>query len=164
MPNSMFFWEAAAAKFPATAAPAFVFTAGTNFAWTGLAFSGAATEACFFTGVIPAFYTATGGITWGIYWIPASGCSAADKVRWDVTIIGRSNDETWDTATADAANASDVVTAGVDADLHVIFPTVASTSLAPGDVTMVKIQRDHDHADDNMAEDALLIGLQLLET
>lgn len=165
MANSMFFWEAAGAKFPASAAPAYVPTVGTNFVWAGLAFAGGtADESCYFTGVIPEFYTAAGGITWKFYWVPASGCTAADQVRWALASIGRVDDETFDAALGDSAAVTDIVTAGVDADLHVATATVATPSLAPGDLIMVKVTRDQDHADDDMDEDASLVGLQLLET
>ena len=164
MATSLFFWEAAAAKFPATAAPAAVFTAGTNFVWVSLAFAGStADESCYFIGVMPDTYSAAGNITWRLYYLPATGCSEGDKVRWDIGIVGRVDDETFDAAMSDTASVTDTISAGVEADLHIAEVNDTAPTLAPGDLIVVKVTRDQDHGDDDMAEDALFVGLQLLE-
>lgn len=166
MAISLFWWEAAAAKFPTTNYPAFVFTAGTNVSYTTLSFvgtGGSADEYCYFLGVVPDSYTAGGDVTVRIYWTAASGATAGDDCRFVVTMLGRVDDEAFDTATGDSANADDQVTAV--GDWQVATSSHSSPALAPGDGITIKLLRDYNYANGgtDLAEDALVWGLQLVE-
>jgi hypothetical protein len=97
-------------------------------------------------------------------WIPATGCTQGDQVRWELEAVAVSNDDNWDAAHGTSQGVSDTVTAGVEDDLHISAATSALTvggSPALGDLIHFKVFRDHDHADDDMTEDAWLIGIQI---
>lgn len=165
MAVSLFFWEAASAKFSATAPPATVYTDGTNFPHTSLAFAGtngSADEFAYFVGVLPEIYGA-GNIIWRIYWSNLAGGAAGEFVSWDVAIIGRIDDEVWDTDPANSQTVNDAVT--VAADLQVASTTSASMTLAAGDIIVVQVSRDFDEAagGTGLPEDANFFGLQMLE-
>lgn len=166
MATSLIWWEAMAAKFPAANAPAALFTAGANFNWMGLSFAGnagAADEYCDFIGVVPDSYTGAGNVTARIYWVPAAASPAGENCSWDVSILGRVDDEIFDAAFTDTATFNDVVTAA--ADLQVAPVALAAPTLQPGDIILLRVNRDHDEADGGTAldEDAVLIGIQLVE-
>lgn len=166
MATSLIWWEAMAAKFPAANAPAAVFTAGANFNWMGLSFAGnagAADESCDFIGIVPDSYTGGGNVTMRVYWVPAAGAPAGENCSWDVSLLGRVDDEVFDVAFSDTATVNDPVTAA--GDLQVAACALAAPSLAPGDLLLVRINRDHDEANGGTAldEDAVLVGIQLVE-
>ena len=85
------------------------------------------------------------------------------NVSWDVSYIGRVNDEVLDTAATATVTVNDLVLAV--GDLHVISATFASPTLDPGDFLMLKLNRDYDEADGGTAETvaALLLGMQFVE-
>jgi len=166
MATSLLFWPAASAVLPASSAPGVTFTDDTNFDTLSLAFDGAdgsGDEYCFFTGIMPEVYGG-GTIFFRIYWEPATSSPASENCSWDVSILGRVDDEVLDAAFSETQTVNDVVTAA--ADLQVAATTAASATVAAGDFIIIRVLRDYDEANGGTAlgEDALLHGLQLLES
>jgi len=162
----MFFWGPADAVLPTSAAPAGTFVDGTNFDYFALGFAGAdgaADESCFFVGVVPDSYGA-GTVFFRIYWVPAAGAPASENCSWDVSVLGRIDDEVFDTAASETQTVNDVVTAA--GDLQVASTTAASVTLAAGDFLVIKLNRDYDEANGGtgLGEDANFVGLQMLES
>src|SRR3990172_318344 len=116
-----------AAHLPATNAPSVAITAGTNWVFAQLSFPGsggasADTSASWQT-VVPEGYTANANFDIRIYWTPAGGATVGRNVSWDVSYIGRVNDEVLDTAATATVTVNDLVLAV--GDLHVISATFA---------------------------------------
>jgi len=99
------------------------------------------------------------------FYIPATGCSAADVVQWGISAVAVSNDDPIDATFGTAVTVTDAITAGVEADLHVSAATAAITvggTPVLGDLVHIKVYRDADDAADTMdAEDAWLLGIML---
>jgi len=98
------------------------------------------------------------------FWVPTTGCTAADDVIWGIEVGVISNDDAIDADfDASAQTVTDAVTAGVEADLHITGTTGAITvagTPALGDLVHFKVYRDADAAGDTMdAEDAWLFGV-----
>jgi len=95
------------------------------------------------------------------FWIPATGCTAADTVEWQIAAVAVSDDDPIDATLGTEQVISDAVTAGVEADLHISGATPAITvsgTPALGDYVHFKVSRNHDGTDD-MEEDAWLLGV-----
>ena len=95
------------------------------------------------------------------FWIPATGCTAADTVEWEISAVAVSDDGTIDETFGTSVAISDAVTAGVEADLHITAATAAITvggTPALGDYVHFKVSRNVSGTDD-MAEDAWLLGV-----
>jgi len=97
------------------------------------------------------------------YWYPATGCTAADTVEWQLQGISMTDDDDIDAqAYTDAGEViTDTVLAGVEEDLHVTAKTPAITiNGTPGlnHLVHLKMSRNVGGTDD-MAEDAWLIGV-----
>ena len=95
------------------------------------------------------------------FWIPATGCTEADTVEWEISAVAVSNDGTIDATFGTAIAVSDAVTAGVEADLHITAATAAITvggTPALGDYVHFKVSRNISGTDD-MTEDAWLLGV-----
>lgn len=164
MATSHLFWPGMACTMPASAGPGTAFVNGTNLDYLVPSFDGGtADEHCFFTGVMPQAYVANGAITFYIYWGAATGASASDNVSWDVSFLGRVNDEVLDAAFNTPVTVNDLVLAV--GDVHVASAAFATPTLSPGDYITVKLNRDFDEPNGgtSMAEDAYLFGLELRE-
>jgi len=93
------------------------------------------------------------------YWYGATGCQAADTVEWEIAGGSRANDDALDAALGTAQVISDAVTA--DGDLQITATTPAITiggTPAKGEMVIFKVSRNVGGTDD-MAEDALLLGV-----
>jgi hypothetical protein len=166
MATSLIYWQAANALLPASNAPAGLYRAGTNYPSFTLAFAGnagSADESAFFHAVVPDVYQG-GTVFFRIYWEPATSSPAGENCSWDVSIIGRADDEAFDAAFTETQTVNDVVTAA--ADIQIASTATAAATLTAGDLVVIRILRDYDEANGGTAldEDALLHGFQLLET
>ena len=102
-----------------------------------------------------------GTITAEFYWTCAAG-SAGNTCKWSLAGLAVSNDDAIDIAIPSATTVSDVVLAVKD--LHVSPPTGAITiggSPAVGDLCFFQVGRD---VSDNLAQDALLMGIKIFYT
>jgi len=125
-----------------------------------LAFDGAAEEFCTISLPMPEDWN-LGTIKAKFFWVPATGCTAADTVEWEIAGVAISNDDPIDATLGTGQVISDAVTAGVEADLHVTGATPSITvggTPALGDLVHFKISRNVGGTDD-MEEDAWLVGV-----
>jgi len=102
-----------------------------------------------------------GAIKAKFFWVPATGCTAADTVEWEIAGVAVSNDDALDATLGTGQVISAAVTAGVEADLHVTDATPAITvggTPALGDLVHFKVSRNVGGTDD-MSEDAWLVGV-----
>jgi hypothetical protein len=96
------------------------------------------------------------------FWDAATGASADDGVVWQIAAGALSNDDAIDAALGTAVHVDDAVTAV--GDLHVTAATGAVTvggSPALGDMVIFEVERLQDDGNDDMAEDAKLLGVQI---
>jgi len=131
-----------------------------------LAFDDAADEYAYFPGVLPRHYGG-GGVTVTIIWLAASATSG--EVVWAVA-WERHQDDALD-MDADSFAADQTVTATcASATGEPAYDTIAFTngaemdSLAVGESFRLRIYRDANNADDDMAGDAQLLRIEVRET
>ncbi|MBN2120786.1 MAG: hypothetical protein JW734_07015, partial [Candidatus Omnitrophica bacterium] len=95
------------------------------------------------------------------YWTATSG--AGDTVRWGFQTRSIGNDDPIDGAWGTMAYSEDAVTA---ADDLLIAPsaTVSVSGAATGDLVQLRIMRDGNHANDDLNDDAYLIGVMVSYT
>jgi hypothetical protein len=99
------------------------------------------------------------------FWDAATGASASDGVTWGISARAVSNDDAVDAAFAASVDTDDVVIAV--GDLHVSPASAAVTvsgTPALGDLILFEITRVVGDAQDDMAEDAKLFGIQIQYT
>ena len=141
--------------------------ATTNAATTGrpdirsLAFDKDSDEHAQFTIAMPKMWN-EGTITAQFYWTNAAATSGT--VAWGLQGVSLSNDDAIDTAFGTAVVTSDTQT-GTAKDVHISPKSGAITiagSPAANDLTCFQVYRDV--SADNLAEDALLLGIKLLYT
>lgn len=99
------------------------------------------------------------------FWDAASGASAADGVTWGLAAMAKSNDDAIDAAFPASVDTDDAVIAV--GDLHVTAASAAVTvsgTPALGDLILFEITRVVGDANDDMAEDAKLLGVQIQYT
>lgn len=96
-----------------------------------------------------------------VFWMPATGASAADTVEWGLKAGAYSNDDALDAALGSEVTVGDAVIAV--GDVHVTAASGAVTvggSPALGDLIVFQVSRNPAGTDD-MAEDALLLGIMI---
>lgn len=94
--------------------------------------------------------------------IPATGCSVGDKYEFELAAVAGSDDDAVDTAAAGNQVITDTVLAGEEGDWHWTSATPAITiagTPALLDVIHWKVSRNVGSANDDMVEDAWLIGV-----
>jgi hypothetical protein len=126
-----------------------------------LAFDTSTDEHAQFTIAMPKMWN-EGTITAAFYWTNASATSGT--VAWGLQGISLSNDDAIDTAFGTAVVTSDTQT-GTAKDVHISATSSAITiggSPAAGDLTCFQVYRDV--SADNLAEDALLLGIKIFYT
>lgn len=165
MATSLAFFPAHGAIIPKTGGAAVEFVDGTNFDYIVLAFEGAdgsADNLVIWKGIMPDSYGG-GDLTWRVYWVPDSGAPASENCSFDVSILGRVDDEALDAAFSDTITINDPVTAA--GDLQVAEGDMSTPTLTAGDYIIVQLNRDYDEANGGTAlgEDALVLGVQMLE-
>lgn len=99
------------------------------------------------------------------FWGAATGASASDGVTWGVSAQALSNDDAIDAAFSASVDTDDTVIAV--GDLHVTAASAAVTvsgTPALGDMIQFEITRVVGDANDDMAEDAKLFGVQIQYT
>ena len=93
------------------------------------------------------------------FYVPGSGCTAAETVKWGISAVAVSNDDPIDATLGTEVIVSDAITAGVENDLHVTGTTTDITiggTPTSGDYVHIKVSRI---ADDTMDDDANLLGV-----
>lgn len=108
-----------------------------------------------------------GGLTFTLPW--SASTATADQIRWEIGIRRMDDDgEDIDAAhTYDTNGVSDTCASGSG---ELSYPVITFTdgadmdSWADGEIAIVRVYRDHDHADDTMAGDAELWALVGKET
>lgn len=126
--------------------------------------SGATEEGVQFKLVMPDAWD-LGTIKAKFFWDAATGATADDGVTWGISARAVSNDDAIDAAFAASVDTDDVVIAV--GDLHVSPASAAVTvsgTPALGDLILFEITRVTGDAQDNMAEDAKLFGVQIQYT
>ena len=126
-----------------------------------LAFDKDSDEHAQFTIAMPKMWN-EGTITAQFYWTNAAATSGT--VAWGLQGVSLSNDDAIDTAFGTAVVTSDTQT-GTAKDVHISPKSGAITiagSPAANDLTCFQVYRDV--SADNLAEDALLLGIKLLYT
>lgn len=99
------------------------------------------------------------------FWDAATGASASDGVTWGLAARAASNDDAIDTAFSASVDTDDTVIAV--GDLHVSAASAAVTvsgTPALGDMVWFEITRVVSDTNDDMAEDAKLLGIQVQYT
>lgn len=97
-----------------------------------------------------------------VFWDAATGASASDGVTWGVAAQALSNDDAIDNAFPSSVDTDDTVIAV--GDLHVTAASSAITvsgTPALGDLILFEITRVVGDANDDMTEDAKLLGIQI---
>jgi hypothetical protein len=108
-----------------------------------------------------------GGLTFSMPWMASSATSGT--VRWEMGIRAFS-DEAEDIDASHSYQFNGVSDPAPSASGQVSYGTVAFTDGADmdnwldGEFGIVRVYRDHDHADDGMTGDAELLGISGLET
>lgn len=149
-------WTAVDALFSATTPAQAGWTDGTNFPWMALLFDQSTDEQAYFHTVMPESYAA-GNITASIYWT----ATTTGDVIWDLSFLGRVNDEVFDAAVSTVASVTDSVTAAND--LMVAAITLTTPALVKGDYVVFKLNRDANNGSDTLAADAKFLALELQE-
>jgi hypothetical protein len=152
------------AQFLATAFPALLKTAGTNFPVFGLSFDAAADEAAFWKFIATSY--GSGNLTLTIYWYADTASSA--NVVWESQISAITPDtdtqdiETDGLATLNFVQDTHLGTTGQR--LHSCSITITNLdSIAAGDLITLRIARDANgtNATDDMTGDAILVMVTL---
>ncbi len=105
-----------------------------------------------------------GTITYAVYWTTTA--TDTDGVAWGLEGVAVSDNDTIDVAYGTAVVVTDDAL-GAAEDLMVSATSSALTiggSPAAGDLCFFRVYRDHDDANDDMAEDARLIGVKMFFT
>jgi len=109
----------------------------------------------------------SGGLTFTLPWSASSATTG--QVRWEIA-IRRFADDAEDLDGAHTYDYNAVSDTAPSASGEISYPTVTFTdgadmdSWADGELAIVRVHRDFDHADDGMTGDAELWGLLGLET
>lgn len=108
-----------------------------------------------------------GGLTFTLPWSASTGTS--NQVRWEIG-IRRMQDDADDIDDAHSYDTNGVSDTCASASGELSYPTITFTdgadmdNWADGEIAIVRVYRDHDHADDTMTGDAELWGLMGKET
>ena len=149
-------WTAVDAVFSATTPAQAGWIDGTNFPWMSLLFDKDTDEQAYFHTVFPQSYAA-GTLTASIYWTTAG---TGDCI-WDLSFLGRVNDEVFDAAVSSIASVTDSVTAA--ADLMVAAISLTTPAIVKGDYVVFKLNRDANNGSDTLGADAKFLALELQE-
>ena len=159
-------WIPASAMIAATTsgpASSQVETATNDINFTALAFDASADEHAHFSVAFPKSWN-LGTVTFQPYWY--SSATDTDGVAWGLQGVAISDNEaldaSWGTAvvvTDDAQSAANELYVGAESGAVTIGGTPAA-----GDLTFFRVFRDVSDANDDMTEDALLIGIRLFYT
>jgi hypothetical protein len=108
-----------------------------------------------------------GGLTFTLPWSASSATSG--QVRWEIG-IRRMNDDAEDVDAAHTYEFNGTSDTCGSASGELSYPTITFTngadmdSWADGEVAIVRVHRDYDHADDGMSGDAELWGIRGVES
>jgi len=108
-----------------------------------------------------------GGLTFTLPWSASSATSG--QVRWEVA-IRRLNDDAEDVDAAHSYDYNGASDTAPSASGELSYPTIAFTdgadmdSWTDGELAIVRIHRDYDHADDGMTGDVELWGISGAES
>lgn len=116
--------------------------------------------------VMPRNY-AGGGLTVIIHWMASNATSGG--VRWEAA-LARVADDALDVDGDQSYDTNGVTATTASACGEVDYATITFTdgadmdSVVAGDVFWFRLYRDHDHANDDMANDAELVSIEIRET
>ena len=122
---------------------------------------GTANEAAQFKIAMPGSWD-NGTIKVKFYWDAASGASAADGVVWGISAGALADNDAIDTALGTQVHVDDVVIAV--GDMHITAATAAVTvagTPAVDDMVVFEVERLQDDVNDDMTEDAKLLGVKI---
>lgn len=108
-----------------------------------------------------------GGLTFTTPW--SASTATSNQARWEIG-IRRVQDDAEDIDSSHSYDTNGVSDTCASAAGELSYPTIAFTdgadmdSWADGEIAIVRIYRDHDHADDTMSGDAELWNLSGAET
>lgn len=108
-----------------------------------------------------------GGLTFTLPWMASS--ATAGQTRWELG-IRRLDDDAEDIDTSHAYQFNGVSDTAPSASGELSYPTITFADgpdmddWANGELAILRLYRDHDHGDDNMAGDAELVTLTGKET
>ena len=127
-----------------------------------LGFDAGTAETAYFVGVLPSIY-AGGDLSVAIHWMATSATTGS--VRWSVQFERlEANGPDLDSTDFQTAAAATSVANATSGKLAVAAVTVSALdAVTPGDVFRVSVTRDVAHADDDMAGDAELLSVVVLE-
>lgn len=131
---------------------------GTNFTYPQLAFDDSTDESKYYTFTMDSFYD-SGTIYIDIWW---KGANIANDVVWQVNLLGRVDDEVFDSALG--ADQFVVDTAkGTAHDIAKCTITISTPGISPSDFVILKLSRDADSTNgtDNFVGDALFLGMRM---
>ena len=104
-----------------------------------------------------------GNLTFQVYWTTTA--TDTDGVAWALSTVRVPDDSTIDVDYTSTTTVTDnALGAAEDLCVTAESGTLAVSGAAVGDIVYFKIQRDHDHGSDDMAEDARLIGIKIFFT
>jgi hypothetical protein len=144
----------------ASGGPAKTLTTGTNHTYYALAYDKATDEHAFFNFTVPQDFQA-GNVTVKVLWIAEAATSGA--AVWNVATLGRQAGEAWDAALGSVQSVTST-TNGTAKNLNAATFTAFNPGWAAGDLVVVKVSRDADHASDTLDADALLICVEVQYT
>ncbi|WP_101791016.1 hypothetical protein [Nonomuraea indica] len=150
------------AAFAASGFPQFVKANGTAFPVTGLAFDAAATESAYFKRKLLSY--GSGSLTLSVAWYADTASSGV--VRWSAAVACITpNTDSQDVETkafAAATDTDDTHLATTGQRLHTHDIVVANVdSAAADDYAWIRLQRLAAHANDTLAGDAIVVGVEL---
>ena len=104
-----------------------------------------------------------GNLTFQVYWTTTA--TDTDGVAWMLSSVKVANDSTIDVNYSNSATVTDsALGAAEDLCVSAESGNLPVSGASVDDLVYFKIQRDHDNAHDDMAEDARLIGIKIFFT
>jgi hypothetical protein len=128
---------------------------------SGWAMDAAADEAITTSFRVPDNWKAASDATIYLYWA-ANDATGGKKCYWEFTSVPLAEDElTTGAGNVDTMNDTEVSSTAWDLNVSAGTTITASTEWAAGDYVFLKVMRDADHASDDLAVDAYVIGVRI---
>jgi len=129
-----------------------------------LDFDASATEHAQFSVAFPSYWDESVALTFKVYW--TSEATDTDGVSWALKAVALADSDSLNTAFGTAVQVTDDAISAAK-DLYITGESGSLTvagSPAAGELVYFDIARDHDEGNDDMAEDAKLIGIKIFYT
>ena len=162
-------WVPAAAMYPTQTAGCAAITGLDSGGNTGpnlytLDFDASSTEHAQFAVAFPSYWNESVALTFQVFW--TSEATDTDGVSWALKAVALADSDSLNTAFGTAVQVTDDAISAAK-DLYVTGESGSLTvagSPAAGELVYFDIARDHDEGNDDMTEDAKLIGIKLFYT